>query len=182
MSAQARDRTRSSARSNRAMHAVLQSVIDSNAPVQRRQTSTGQFVVAPSGRKITLIDASGKVTKAGNIYYEKLGVEPPMLYDYDQPLINETHAIDRFGNEVRVRQRKADGTWKITAAGKAYFRFNRTEYLPNIPVVSFYPQEDELVENRRIPWEVFTVGRLRSNGHVAGDEVQLSEVRAAAER
>ena len=81
MSAQARDRTRSSARSNRAMHAVLQSVIDSNAPVQRRQTSTGQFVVAPSGRKITLIDASGKPTKAGNIYYEKLGIDPPMLYD-----------------------------------------------------------------------------------------------------
>ena len=180
MSAQARDRTRS-ARSSRTTHAVLQSVIDSNAPVQRRQTSTGQFVIAPSGRKITLIDASGKLTKAGNIYYDKLDIEPPMIYDYDQPLINETHALDRFGNEIRVRQRKADGTWKITSAGKAYFKFNRTEYMPNIPVLTYDPLEQKIVK-KYIPWEEYTVGRLRSNGHVAGDDIQLSEVRRAVEK
>ena len=69
-----------------------------------------------------------------------------MLDDDDKPLITATHAIDRFGQRIRVRPRNADVTWNSTAAGKAYFNFNRTEYLPNKPALVLYTQSAELVD------------------------------------
>ena len=115
------------------MEAQIRAVITAGTQPQRYRTSVAQYVRAAGGAKIPLIGADSKPTPAGKFYYGQLGVEPPKRYAYEQPLINDQWVLGFDGSRVKVRTRNADGTWKITSAGLAYFRYNRSEFLPSVP-------------------------------------------------
>ena len=85
------------------MEAQIQQVINRGAPVQRYRTNLGQFVRAEDGRRITLITADSKPTAEGLRYYELLGVPPPLLYNYDQPLWNDKWVRANDGSKILVR-------------------------------------------------------------------------------
>ena len=68
------------------MDAQLQQVISRGDPVQRFKRNGGQYVRAEDGRRIPLLTADNRPTAAGLRYFELLGVPPPSLYNYDQPV------------------------------------------------------------------------------------------------
>lgn len=109
----------------------MQRIVNAQIQPQRLANKT-LWVRAPGGRKVTLSTAAGP-TPEGKEYYRLLGVPPPMLYDYDQPLIHDKWVRDRDGNKVLVRRRGDDEHWIITPKGEDYFKYNRSEYLPSVP-------------------------------------------------
>ena len=121
------------ARAAPAMENQIRAIIARGTQPQRLRTSVAQFVRAADGRKISLIGADSKPTAAGVFYYSQLGIEPPKRYAYEQPLLNDKWVMAFDGSRVKVREKLADGSWRITKAGLSYFKFNRTEYLPSIP-------------------------------------------------
>ena len=116
-----------------AMEALMQTIVERGTLPQRYRTSHAQFVRAPDGRQISLMGIDNKPTKEGAVFYRLLGVEPPKLYDYHQPLINDRWVMSYDSQRIKVRERNDDGTWRITPKGVGYFRYNRVEYLANVP-------------------------------------------------
>ena len=115
-----------------AMDAQLQQIIARGTPIRRFPRKSGQWVPAEDGRRITLIGADNRPTAEGTRYFELLGVPPPSLYNYDQPLHNDKLVIGNDGRTILVRRR--EGTeWEITPRGEASFKYNRSEYMPRIP-------------------------------------------------
>jgi len=114
------------------METTLLQIIDRGTLPQRYKTSVGQFIRAPDGRQIRLQGPDNKLTPEGRAYWQLRGIEAPSLYNYDQPLLNDTHVMAYDGSRIKVRERTADG-WRITPKGLGYFRFNPTEYLANVP-------------------------------------------------
>ena len=116
------------------MENTLLEIIDRGTLPQRYKTSVGQFIRAPDGRQIRLQGPDNKLTPEGRAYWQLRGIEAPSLYNYDQPLLNDTHVMAYDGSKIKVRDRTADG-WRITPKGLGYFRFNPTEYLANVPYI-----------------------------------------------
>lgn len=114
------------------MGAQLQQIISRGTPVQRFQRNSGQYVRAEDGRRIPLIGSDNRSTAAGKRYFELLGVPPPSLYNYDQPLHNDKWVIGNDGRKILVRKRP-HGEWEITPQGENYFKYNRSEYMPRVP-------------------------------------------------
>jgi len=130
----------------------LQDSINRNVPVKRYKGDAGQYIQAKNGRHIRLMHATNKATPAGKLYYEKLNVEPPSLYDYDQPLLDDKWVVARDGSKILVRKRDKFGKWKILKTGEAYFKYNRSEYETMALVfVARRPTEAEL--QRTVPAE-----------------------------
>ena len=118
-----------------AMDATLTGIIARGTLPQRYRTSVGQFIRAPEGRQIRLQGEDSRLTEAGKAYWRLLGVPAPSLYTYDQPMLNDAYVRAYDGSVIKVRQRAADGSWRVTAKGEGYFRYNRTEYLVEVPYV-----------------------------------------------
>ena len=113
---------------------IRRAVLD-GAESQAYRGSQGRYLMA-GGRRTKLIEAAGKVTAAGRAYYQEvLGIAPPRLFAYEQPLIDDKWVIGFSGQRVLVRRRQADGSWTITKAGENYFRYNRDEYEVEVPYV-----------------------------------------------
>ena len=100
---------------------------------QRYRTSVGQFIRNPAGRQIRLQGADNRLTTEGRAYWRLLGVPPPNLYNYDQPLRQDQFVTAYDGSSIKVRTPTADNGWRVTPAGEGYFRYNRTEYLFGVP-------------------------------------------------
>ena len=127
---------RSGARSTMPLLNLLTEAFNAGTQPQRyRGSNLGIFVQIPNGRKFELVNKHGKVSAAGKIWYEDIHqVEVPRLYQYEQALLNEVSVTAWDGSPVRVRKRNADGTWTILKAGEPYFRYNRNEYIVDIPI------------------------------------------------
>ena len=121
------------------MDTLIRQAIAGGQESQGYKGSQGRYLVV-NGRRRKLIEASGKVTEAGRIYYEILGIDPPRLYAYEQPLINDKWVMGFSGREILVR-RRVNGAWTITKEGENYFRFNRDEFLLEVPYVVLIPFE-----------------------------------------
>ena len=125
---------RSGARSTMPLLNLLTEAFQAGIQPVRYKSNLGIFIQIPSGRKFELVSKNGKVSAAGKIWYEELHqVDVPKLYQYEQPLINEVSVTAWDGSPVRVRKKNADGTWTILKAGEPYFRYNRNEYVVDIP-------------------------------------------------
>ena len=114
------------------METTLLDVIARGTLPQRYRASVGQFVRAQDGRQIRLQGPDNKLTPAGKAYWRLRGMPAPSLYDYSQPLLNDAYVMAYDGSTIKVRQRNA-GSWRVTAKGEGYFRYNPTEYLANVP-------------------------------------------------
>jgi len=151
-------RARRTVQTEKTLNEELQDSIDLHAPVKRYKGDAGQYIQTRNGKHIRLMNATNKATPAGEIYYEKLKVPPPSLYDYDQPLLNDEWITARDGKKIHVRKRGADGRWKILKTGVDYFKYNRSEYAPRVNV--FVAKDPSHVEGA--PEGVWTVVRPRN--------------------
>ncbi len=93
------------------------------------KASQSRYLSLEGKPAMTLILASGESTLAGVYYYkELLKLDPPLLYAYETPLIQDKWVTGFNGKKVLVRRRGADGQWAATAAGKQYFKYARDEH------------------------------------------------------
>ena len=126
-------RAKRKARRGYSMNAFVRQAFD--AGTQPKHIKNGSAVVtAPNQKTYTLANKEGQVSKEGRYWYEELHkVSAPTLYEYEQPLIRGTH-VKRFdGTEIKVRQPNKDGTATITALGRNYFKYNRSEFVVYVP-------------------------------------------------
>ena len=90
-------------------------------------------------RYLVLADAGGRLTEAGRYYYRRTGQPAPRAaYDRNQPLITRgrnDYVRAANGRERLVRGLGSDGSVRVTALGRDYFRDKRTEHIVHIPVV-----------------------------------------------
>ena len=86
-----------------------------------------------------LADAAAKLTPAGRYYYEQTGQQPPrrMFDDNQEPITRgaNTYIRGRDNREMLVRSQRPDGSTRITAVGRQYFRNRHSEYIVHIPVI-----------------------------------------------
>ena len=80
----------------------------------------------------------GTLTNQGRTYYELVGTEPPLLYDYDQELEHGKFVKTYKGGKLLVRRWKRElnegrGGWEVSKKGEDYFRYNRDEYVVDVP-------------------------------------------------
>ena len=61
--------------------------------------------------------ADGTLTDAGRHYHSAVGEDPPLMYSYEQPLINDKFVMGYSGRKVQVRRWK-DGAWHVTNQGE----------------------------------------------------------------
>ena len=115
-------------------------------------------------RYLVLADAGGRLTDAGRYYYRQTGQPAPRAaYDRNQPLItrgSNDYMRAANGRERLVRGLGSDGSVRVTALGRDYFRDKRTEHIVHVPVV---------IEGRRANGQSYT---RRSNAGT-GEQTHL---------
>jgi hypothetical protein len=103
----------------------------------------------PNRKRHTLVTKEGQPTDAGRYWYEQLHqVAAPTIYRYEQPLIDDRYVETWDGRRIAVRSKNSDNTWTITAAGRNYFKYNRSEFIVDIPYV--ISKESEIIGETRI--------------------------------
>jgi hypothetical protein len=123
-------------RQTRKMNAALDGAFQSGGqPSQNKNLAI--VVRAPNRKRFTLVTKEGQVTEAGKYWYEQLHqVTAPTIYRYEQPLIDNTDVETWDGRRIKVRQHnKKDNTWTILKPGINYFKYNRSEFLIEVPYV-----------------------------------------------
>jgi len=103
-------------------------------PLQTYKGDVGAYILEGE-KKIQLSKNKHQtVTEAGRVYWEDiLGVPPPRKYDYNQPLEQDKFIRSRTGEKVRVRRRRADGSYDVLPVGEAYFRHHKALWIPSVP-------------------------------------------------
>ena len=119
---------------------------------QPRHAAAGRTIVATGqgeGRKKYLVLANGStLTRAGRYYYEQTNKPRPIAhFDRNQETTRKgdgEYIRTRHGLQ-RVRQIEPDGSMKLTALGKKFYRDKHTESVVEIPVtISFYDSQHRL--------------------------------------
>ena len=80
-------------------HAVKVAVQEGAPPTTFNRTQGRSLHVA--GRRVMLQQADGPLTAAGRHYHQRVGEYPPLMYSYEQPLINDTYVMGY--NRIRVQ-------------------------------------------------------------------------------
>ena len=96
-------------------------------------TATQGRFLQIGNRRARLQNADGTLTRAGEHYHEHLGEEPPLLYPYEQQLDQNQWVWGYNGKKVHVRK-WVNGAWQVTKKGENYFRYNKNEYVVQVPV------------------------------------------------
>jgi len=117
------------------------------------QKSMAVTLHAPPGRNITLVKADGEPTREGTYYYGRLGIEPPSIYPYEQPLVNSKW-VRGFDNKKHLVRRWASNEWKVTAKGANYFRYNQDIYHVFVPLRIAFPPHSTLMSQDRVIWRI----------------------------
>ena len=120
----------------------------------------------------------GSLTPAGQYYYEQTGQQrPDARFDRNQALIHRgtgDYIRTRRGEQL-VRRLMPDGTMRLTALGRTFFRHRHTEYVVHMPVIIRGTRANGRAYERRdyLPVESLGLGQiLESQG--------LTHERAAA--
>ena len=117
------------------MQNQIREAMDAGRTAQSRGKSEARFIELLNGKKLTLQNSGGQATEAGQAYYSLLGVPVPKLYNYEEPLINDQWVKGLSGRKILVRRRLADGSWRVTRQGEAYFQANRDEVVIKVPTL-----------------------------------------------
>jgi len=118
------------------------------AGIQPRQVASGRTILATGQQRdgerllqrLVLADASGKLSKAGEYYYNEATenqVKPNGQFDPNQATIKKgdgDYIRTRGGALRKVRQFNADGTMHVTALQALYYKNKHTEFIVKIPV------------------------------------------------
>ena len=103
--------------SNR-LKAQIRAAVEAGEESQRFASNPGRFL-RRGARRIKLLNADEGL----------LGLPKPSLYAYGSPLIDGKWVESFDGGRVLVRRKMADGTWRPTKAGEAYFRHAKDEWI-----------------------------------------------------
>ena len=121
-------RTSSQREANMArLRARIDLTINSGERAQAFSSSQGRYLQVGT-RKVKLQNTDGTLTDSGRHYHAHLGDVPPLMYSYDQPLINDKWVIGYNGKRIMVRK-KVNGQWQVTRNGEEYFRYNKMNIL-----------------------------------------------------
>ena len=106
----------------------------------RTVLATGQGEGGRARQYKVLADASGKLSKAGEYYYNEATqneVKPNATFDPNQPTIRrgDSDWIRTKSGLQKVRQFNANGTMTVTTLGQAYYANKHTEFIVKIPVI-----------------------------------------------
>ena len=94
-----------------------------------KYASSESRYISVDGNKLTLILPDGRLTLYGSYYYrDLLQLDPPKLFSFETPLIQDKWVMAYSGRKLLVRRRGADGQWQPTKLGLQYFKFLRDEY------------------------------------------------------
>jgi len=140
---------------------------------QPRHTAAGRTIVATGqgeGRKKYLVLANGStLTRAGRYYFEQTNLPRPIAhYDRNQETTRKgdgDYIRTRSGLQ-RVRQIEPDGSMKLTALGRKFYKDKHTQYIVEIPVIiSVYDSKHRL--------------RIRTGEHLPVNELGLGPILAS---
>ena len=76
------------ARARGRMNARIDESIRMGRSANLNKTTARVTLQLPTNRYETLVSADGTVSAAGSYYFQHLGIEPPSIFTYEQPLIN----------------------------------------------------------------------------------------------
>ena len=76
------------ARARGRMNAKIDESIRMGRSATLNKTTARVTLQLPTNRYETLVSPDGTVSDAGKYYYEQLGIAPPSIFAYEQPLIN----------------------------------------------------------------------------------------------
>ena len=113
------------------LRARVESAIRDGERVQPFKSTQGSFLQV-GNQRVKLQNKDGALTAMGTHYWEHIQEDPPLMYSYDQPLINNQWVKGYNGKRVRVRK-KVNGQWQITKDGENYYRYNKNEYVVHVP-------------------------------------------------
>jgi len=95
---------------------------------------SGTYILEGAKRIRLSTHAHQKLTTAGEVFWKQLkGEEPPMRYDYNQPLLQDKFILARDGSKVQVRKRNVDLSFEVLPAGRAYFKHHEILWIPMVP-------------------------------------------------
>ena len=120
--------------------------------VAQLQKSMNVTLKLTTGGSVRLVSADGTVSAEGRHYYGKLGVEPPSIFPYEQPLERGMWIKPFVGKKKLVQRMGVDG-WVPTAIGLQYFKYNRDEYEIEYPTRVARPIGNENRPGRR-EWQL----------------------------
>ena len=83
-------------------------------------------------KRVLLVESDGTVTQEGRHVYRAMGVPPPTIYPYEQPLINGKWVTNFPGAPTKNTLVGGRGN-RPTAKGEAYFKYNRDAYYAEFP-------------------------------------------------
>ena len=104
----------------------MRAAIDAGVQPRSSSTNYGQYLPTDRG-KIKLQKPDGALTRQGRDYYDMIGLNPPLLYSYEQPLINDKFVLGYDGKKILVRRWDTTlnigrGGYKVTKKGEDYLR------------------------------------------------------------
>lgn len=100
---------------------------------QQRLIETQSVSLHVAGRHVMLQHADGTLTDAGRHCQPHAGEDHPLMYSYEQPLINDKFVMGDSGNRVKVGQWKG-GAWQMTNEGNTCVKRNKHAYVVNLSV------------------------------------------------
>ena len=101
---------------------------------QNYKGGSGSYILEGATKIRLSTHAHQNLTIAGEVYWKQLkGEEPPKRYDYNQPLLLDKFIVARDGTKVQVRKRKADLSYEVLPAGRAYFAHHKILWVPLVP-------------------------------------------------
>jgi len=101
---------------------------------QNYKGGSGSYILEGATKIRLSTHAHQNLTTAGEVYWKQLkGEEPPKRYDYNQPLLLDKFIVARDGAKVQVRKRKADLSYEVLPAGRAYFAHHKILWVPLVP-------------------------------------------------
>ena len=110
----------------------ITNAINAGNVAEAYRSNQGRFLQI-GNRRVRLQNADGTLTAAGSHYHERIGEDPPEMYSYEQPLINNQWVRGYNGKRVQVRK-WVNGGWRVTPKGEDYFRYNTNEYVVSVAV------------------------------------------------
>ena len=73
--------------------------IESGVQPRSNSSNYGQYLPIAGRPRIKLQKPDGSLTRQGRDYYDMMGINPPLLYSYEQPLINDKFVRAYCGNK-----------------------------------------------------------------------------------
>ena len=95
--------------------------------VAQLQKSMNVTLRLPTNSSVKLVSADGTVSAEGRHYYNTIGINPPTIFAYEQPLTNGKWVTGFDGKKKMVQRMTSDG-WKPTKIGIEYFKRNKHDF------------------------------------------------------